>query len=82
MADLYKRLVEYSESNYYPFHMPGHKRNIEESKNPYTYDITEIEGFDHLYEPQGILRIAMEEAAEFYGTDKTYFLVNGSSCGI
>ncbi len=82
MADLYKRLVEYCSTDNYPFHMPGHKRSILEQKNPYAYDITEIEGFDNLHEPQGILRIAMEEAATFYGADKTYFLVNGSTSGI
>lgn len=82
MADLYKRLIEYCSSDSYPFHMPGHKRSMFGQKSPYDYDITEIEGFDNLHEPQGILRIAMEEAAAFYGADKTYFLVNGSTSGI
>ncbi len=82
MSDLYKNLIEYSNGDYYPFHMPGHKRNISDGTNPFSYDITEIEGFDNLHEPQGILRIAMEEAAKFYGADKTYFLINGSTCGL
>ncbi len=82
MSELYRKLIEYSQSDYYPFHMPGHKRNVNDGLNPYKYDITEIEGFDNLHEPQGILRIAMEEAARFYESDKTYFLVNGSTCGI
>lgn len=82
MSDLYKNLLEYGDSDYYPFHMPGHKRNMKEGRNPYSYDITEIEGFDNLHNPQGILRIAMEEAARFYESDKTYFLVNGSTCGL
>lgn len=82
MSNLYKNLLEYAESDYYPFHMPGHKRNIEEGVNPFKYDITEIEGFDNLHNPQGILRIAMEEAAKFYESDKTYFLINGSTCGL
>lgn len=82
MSDLYKNLIEYSNSDYYPFHMPGHKRNIEDGVSPFSYDITEIDGFDNLHNPQGILKIAMEEAAEFYCTDKTYYLVNGSTCGL
>lgn len=82
MSDLYNNLLEYSSSDYYPFHMPGHKRNVNESVSPFSYDITEIEGFDNLHNPQGILRIAMEEAAKFYEADKTYFLVNGSTCGL
>lgn len=82
MSKLYENLMEYSNSDYYPFHMPGHKRNILDGVNPYSYDITEIDGFDNLHEPQGILRLAMEDAAGFYESDKTYFLVNGSTCGI
>ena len=82
MSDLYRKLIEYAGSDYYPFHMPGHKRNINEGVCPYAYDITEIEGFDNLHEPMGILRLAMEEAAAFYESDKTYFLVNGSTCGL
>ena len=82
MSDLYKNLIEYSQSDYYPLHMPGHKRNMPEGINPFLYDITEIEGFDNLHNPQGILRIAQEEAARFYEADKTYFLVNGSTCGL
>lgn len=82
MSELYKNLIEYSQSDYYPLHMPGHKRNMPEGINPFLYDITEIEGFDNLHNPQGILRIAQEEAARFYEADKTYFLVNGSTCGL
>lgn len=82
MGTLYKRLMEYKDSDYYPFHMPGHKRNNLSLSNPYSYDITEIDGFDNLHEPEGILRIAMDEASHLYGTKRTYFMVNGSSGGI
>ena len=27
MERLYRKLEEYSRADYYPFHMPGHKRN-------------------------------------------------------
>ena len=27
MERLYKKLESYGQSDYYPFHMPGHKRN-------------------------------------------------------
>lgn len=82
MSGLYERLEEYCNSEYYPFHMPGHKRRSLTDMEPYRYDITEIDGFDNLHEPEGILRIAMDEAAELYGTKKTYFMVNGSSGGL
>lgn len=82
MGTLFKNLLEYSRSDYYPFHMPGHKRNNITQASPYQYDITEIDGFDNLHEPEGIIRIAMDDAAKLYCTNKTYFMVNGSSGGI
>ncbi|SHJ66465.1 aminotransferase class I/II-fold pyridoxal phosphate-dependent enzyme [Parasporobacterium paucivorans] len=84
MRNLYDELNDYASSEMYPFHMPGHKRNVQKMDfvNPYKIDITEIEGFDNLHNPEGILKESMEEAARFYKTDKTYFLVNGSTCGI
>ena len=50
--------------------------------NPFSIDITEIDGFDNLHHPEGILKDSMEWAAGVYGADHTYYLVNGSSCGI
>lgn len=82
MGELYNRLKEYSQSDYYPFHMPGHKRQNITDLNPYSYDITEIDGFDNLHNPEGILRIAMDRASKMYGTERTYFMINGSSGGI
>ena len=82
MSDLYKKLVKYGESGDYPFHMPGHKRKVADSENPYLYDITEIDGFDNLHHPEGIIRKAMDQAKEIFGSDESYFLVNGSTCGI
>lgn len=82
---LVRQLRDYSRSDYYPFHMPGHKRNPQlgrEYENPFDLDITEIYGFDNLHHPEGILKRSMEWAASVYGADKTYYLVNGSSCGI
>ncbi len=75
--------MEYTVADCYPFHMPGHKRKLFlEEKSPYSYDITEIEGFDNLHEAQGILKQAMEAAAKLYHTKNTYYLINGSTCGL
>ena len=84
MSKLYERLTAYGNSNVYPLHMPGHKRKGEKFSfgNPFAIDITEIDGFDNLHHPTGILKEAMEAAAAVYGAEKSYFLVNGSSCGI
>ncbi|MBR0085328.1 MAG: aminotransferase class I/II-fold pyridoxal phosphate-dependent enzyme, partial [Lachnospiraceae bacterium] len=79
--ELYELLTEYGKSDYYPFHMPGHKRNKEFLKIAQT-DITEVEGFDDLHSPHGILRGYMERAAKVFGAQETYFLVNGSTGGL
>ncbi len=81
------RLRNYGKSNQVPCHMPGHKRNQEswltfDFPNPFSIDITEIDGFDNLHHPEGILKESMEWASEVYGSDKTWYLVNGSTCGI
>lgn len=77
-----QKLIEYTQSNIYPFHMPGHKRRPIDFPNPYTIDITEIDGFDNLHHAEEILRDAQQRAAELYGAKRSFYLVNGSTCGI
>ena len=83
-----KLLTEYAGSDAYPFHMPGHKRReIPDGvpggfPDPYGIDITEIDGFDNLHHAEGILKDAMDEASDVYGADRSWYLVNGSTCGI
>lgn len=85
---LLERLTEYAGSDAYPFHMPGHKRReIPDGipggfPDPYGIDITEIDGFDNLHHAEGILKDAMETVAAIYGADRSWYLVNGSTCGI
>lgn len=81
---LLEHLQNYSESDFYPFHMPGHKRNIENGPlaEIYQYDITEIDGFDNLHKPESIIKDAEERAAKLYHSEETFFLVNGSTAGI
>ena len=45
-------------------------------------DITEIDGFDDLHGAEGILRRGMERAAQLWGAKRSFYLVNGSTCGI
>ncbi|MCD8104106.1 MAG: hypothetical protein LUF35_03660 [Lachnospiraceae bacterium] len=75
-------LTEYTASDAYPLHMPGHKRQMRSFGDAFSIDITEIEGFDNLHHAQGILLEAQQRAARLYGADETYFLVNGSTCGV
>ena len=49
-----KELINNSQSNIYPFHMPGHKRHSSDmgaGLDPYAIDITEIDNFDNLPQP-------------------------------
>ena len=66
MERLYRKLEEYSRADYYPFHMPGHKRNRASSADDFLFerDITEISGFDNLHHAEGILKEAQEYAAQ------------------
>ena len=94
MGEERKRLLQelktYAGGDFYPYHMPGHKRNLHTSPArpgdvlaaAADIDITEIDGFDNLHEPEGFLREAMERAAKLYGADHTFFSVNGSTAGI
>lgn len=77
-----KKLIEYSKSNMYPFHMPGHKRMEINYPNPYSIDITEIEGFDNLHNANDILREAQQRAADLYNSKQAFYLINGSTCGL
>ena len=69
-----------------PMHMPGHKRNT--ALAPYLaalgadMDITEIDGFDDLHAPEGILKESMCRAARLWGSDESVYLVGGSTCGL
>lgn len=79
---LLEQLQSYGQSDIYPFHMPGHKRQMNLGADAYHLDITEVEGFDNLHHAQGILKDEQARLAEYIGADRSFFLVNGSTCGI
>ena len=83
-APLYNELILYSKNNK-PFHMPGHKfgkggklREID----LLGLDNTEALGMDNLYVADGIIKESMDLMANFYGSQKSIFLTNGSTSGI
>lgn len=84
MEHLYEKLAKYAGERTYPYHMPGHKRRGLEGfpEDVYKMDITEIEGFDNLHQPEGILKELQESAARLYGAEESYYLVGGSTCGV
>lgn len=81
---MYDELKKLYDSDIYPMHMPGHKRRdgFGQIKNALEIDITEIVGYDDLYEPEGFIKEALKRAAELYKAEHTLFLVNGSTVGI
>jgi lysine decarboxylase len=70
--------------------MPGHKGGRILStpisdllgKKVFLADVTNIPGMDDLHQPHGVILEAQRKAAVVFGADYTYFLVNGSSCGL
>lgn len=80
-------LTEYNAKGSYPWHMPGHKRRLqtlfpELVDNPFSIDMTEVEGLDEFHNPTGMIKEAFREASVIYGSDDSYYLINGTTCGI
>ena len=84
MENISHKLLNYCNDDFVPMHMPGHKRNVEEFSmgNPYGIDITEIDGFDNLHNPTGLIMDSMNCTAQMYGAKNTFYLVNGSTVGL
>lgn len=82
-------IVDYTTNRPVYFKIPGHR--YEKGISPrwrqwtgdgiFRFDLTEAEGLDDLHEPEGVIREAQELAAEVFQAKKTYFLVNGTTCG-
>ncbi|MBD2346936.1 aminotransferase class I/II-fold pyridoxal phosphate-dependent enzyme [Anabaena subtropica] len=72
------------------FYTPGHKggKGIAQplvdllGKSVFAADLTELAGLDNLSAPQGVIQEAQQLAAAAFGASQTWFLVNGSTCGI
>lgn len=81
---LYEKLKLYGENPRKPYHMPGHKfgNNISFIDDVLKYDITEIYGFDSLQNPDDIIFESEKLLSKTFKSDRSFFLVNGSSCGI
>jgi arginine/lysine/ornithine decarboxylase len=76
--------------NHTPFYTPGHKGGAGVSptltdllgKDVFRADLTELSELDNLFAPESAILAAQELAAMAFGAQRTWFLVNGSSCGI
>lgn len=85
-----KKLEDIKSSKLISFHVPGHKMGkifdklgYEDILNKiYKLDTTEINGTDNLHNAQEIIKESQDRAAKVFNSDKTIYLVNGSTCGI
>ena len=84
------KLEELKNDNLISFHVPGHKMGkVFEKlgyedilKKIYTLDTTEIDGTDNLHNAKEIIKDSQDRAARVFNSDKTIYLVNGTTCGI
>ncbi len=67
----------YESKNALRLHMPGHKGK--EFLGAEKFDITEIDGADVLYSPDGIIEESENNATSLFGTRHTYYSTEGSS---
>ncbi len=83
---LIQALTKFKEANPVSFHVPGHKHGMLsglplELRLALQYDFTELTGLDDLHEPDGVIEEAQKRLSSFYGSDRSFFLVNGSTVG-
>ncbi len=86
---LFDALLTYAKGDYACFHIPGHRneRGINQKWLDYVgpaifaMDQTETPLLDDLHNPEGVIREAQELAAEVFGSEHCFFLVNGTTCG-
>jgi arginine/lysine/ornithine decarboxylase len=85
----FQALLDYVDAGVIPFHTPGHKQGIGMDlafrefvgDNLCAIDLTPMPGIDDLLQPTESLLEAQQLAAEAYGADRSYFLINGSTSG-
>lgn len=77
---IYDFVKKYADEKSLRLHMPGHKGKG--ALGAEKFDITEIEGADVLYSPEGIIRKSEQNAAKLFGTARTLYSTEGSSLSI
>lgn len=78
-------LAQYAAKKPLRMHMPGHKADARFCKlfsKVASLDITELAFSDNLANPVGVIRAAEDRAAEVFGAKRTFFLTDGSTCGV
>ncbi|MCY9532085.1 aminotransferase class I/II-fold pyridoxal phosphate-dependent enzyme [Paenibacillus alvei] len=87
---LFTALKEHAASNPVQFHIPGHKKGVGTDSefrefigdNALSIDLINIAPLDDLHQPTGVIEEAQKLAADAFGSDYTYFSVQGTSGAI
>lgn len=73
---IYDFLKQYDKKNSVRLHMPGSKGKV---NIPFGFDITEIDGADFLFSPDGIIKESEKNASTLFNTAATLYSTEGSS---
>ncbi|MCR8656046.1 aminotransferase class I/II-fold pyridoxal phosphate-dependent enzyme [Paenibacillus endoradicis] len=87
---LFTALRKHAEQDPVQFHIPGHKKGIGSDPefrtfigdNALSIDLINIAPLDDLHQPTGVIEEAQQLAADAFGSDYTYFSVQGTSGAI
>jgi arginine decarboxylase len=90
LTPLFTALVNHAKKQPVQFHIPGHKKGqgMENEfrqfigDNALSIDLINIAPLDDLHRPSGIIKDAQELAADAFGSDYTFFSVQGTSGAI
>jgi arginine/lysine/ornithine decarboxylase len=90
ITPLVNALLKSSKQAHAAFYAPGHKQGKGSNSNiknligttALAADLPELPELDNLFAPAGVIAESQQLAAETFGATKTWFLINGSTCGI
>lgn len=88
-APIYEALLKHKENRIVPFDVPGHKcgkGNPELTdflgKSCLSVDVNSMKSLDNLCHPVSVIKQAEELAAEAFGADHAFFMVNGTTSAV
>jgi len=87
LVNILQQLAQRNES---PFYAPGHKKGKGIStkliellgEQIFRADLPELPELDNLFAPESVIKKAQDLAAATFKAQQSWFLVNGSSCGL
>lgn len=89
LTPLLSRLLDSASRSTAPFHTPGHhglgvcaSLRATWGEAIFAADLPELPELDNLFAPEDVIAEAQDLAAEAFGSDRTFFLVNGSTAGV